>query len=355
MDARAAAGEALMTSDFSLSNIDFYMPFPPLEANPAVEEAGAATWLWLDEVGICPAAATRRYLRRTQPELVTALYYPHAAPEVVALISQWTAWAFILDDEFDDGPAGSVPSLGAEAIEGIAAVMYGAKPASPLGEALLDLWDRLVVDRSPSWRRTFRNDVSAWLWTYYAESVDRTSGRLPSIDDYQLHRLYSVGMPMYLDMCEIACGIDLPEAVRRLPALKKLRNAACQRIGLYNDLLSARKERAAAYTHNAVFLVEEDTQCTTQEAVERVNNLVTQHVKRVIAFEEQVPDQLEALGADGHLRSVVLRCVAAYRELVRGDHDYATRTRRYMEPEEDQLKEARYVGNLLGAKAETAT
>ncbi|MER6910471.1 terpene synthase family protein [Streptomyces sp. NPDC000594] len=338
-----------MPSELDFSSTDFSMPFPPAGPNQSLTQAEIATWQWIDTAGICQAPANRRYLRRTQPELVSALYYPHATPEVVGLIGQWTAFAFILDDEFDDGPAGKQPSFSAEAIQHLTEVMHGAEPTNLLSEALLDLWNRLTADRSASWRRSFRTDVSKWLWTYYAETIDRTSGRLPSIDEYQMHRIYSVGMPMYLDMCEIACAIDLPEPVRQLPAWRELRDSACQRVGLYNDLLSARKERISAYSHNAVFILEKNHQHSTPEAVRRVNNLVTTKVKKMISLEKQVLDQVATLG-DEDLIPDILQCLTAYRQLVRGDHDYAFLSQRYMQPEEEQMKGAHHVSNLLGAR-----
>ncbi|MGV9270728.1 terpene synthase family protein [Kitasatospora sp. NPDC003701] len=341
-----------MSSELEFSRTDFYMPFPPAVPNPALAQAEIATWCWIDQMGICPAPANRRYLRRARPQLFPALNHPRAAPEVVALIGQWTAFAFILDDEFDDGPAGAQPSFGANAIQHLTAIMHGAKPTNVLGEALLDLWNRLTAGRSASWRRSLRTDISKWLWTYYAETIDRMSGRLPSIDAYQLHRIDSIGMPMYLDMCEIACCVDLPEQVRQLPTWRELRDSACQVVGLYNDLLSARKERISGYSHNAVFILERNHQYSTRDAVGRVNDLVTTNVERMISLEKQALDQVATLGGEDLLPDV-LQCMTAYRELVRGDHDYHFLVQRYMQPEEEQMRDARHVSNLLGAPLTT--
>ncbi|MGW4800557.1 terpene synthase family protein, partial [Nonomuraea sp. NPDC004297] len=217
---------------------EFFMPFPERRPNPAHRRAEAGMWRWIGETGLCPTEPARANTERTMPALLMALYYPRAGAGILELLAQWTAWAFIVDDEFDDGAAGRDPATVLAAITSLVDVMDGAPPANPLAEALAGLWQRLTARCPAAWGRVFRRDVVAWLNTYYVEAVDRIAAPVPSGADFVLHRRESVGIRTFLDGCEPALGLHPPDAVRLLPAFAAARRAACDHVGLINDIFS---------------------------------------------------------------------------------------------------------------------
>ncbi|MFJ8314194.1 MULTISPECIES: hypothetical protein [unclassified Streptomyces] len=80
---------------------ELFMPFRDEGVNPAADEAEATMWAWLESSALLPTPAARRRVERTRPALMYARWCPQAAPEVLALLTQYLAWAFIVDDQFD--------------------------------------------------------------------------------------------------------------------------------------------------------------------------------------------------------------------------------------------------------------
>ena len=84
----------------------FRMPIPGVGRNPAMDEAEAATWRWIDAFALAPSPQVRQRLQHGRPALGVALGFPRAPASALTLFSQYMAFLLIVDDEFDDGPAG---------------------------------------------------------------------------------------------------------------------------------------------------------------------------------------------------------------------------------------------------------
>ncbi|MEE1741339.1 terpene synthase family protein [Streptomyces sp. BE147] len=309
------------------------MPFKSTGCNPGMEETRKAAWKWAESHDLFLAPPARKKMIRTRPELWISLIFPTASQCHLDLFCQWLFWAFLVDDEFDDGPAGRDPRMCEEAIARLVAVLDGAAPRGPMEHALEGLRERTCRDRSPRWVRQFRRDTVAWLWTYYAEAVERAAGQVPSRADFVKHRRDSVAMQPFLDLHEIAAGIDLPDSARSLPAYIALRNAVTDHSGLCNDICSFEKEAALGYEHNAVRLIQRDRGSTLQEAVDEAGIQLARIAERVRRAERELTEEIAAAGIGGHTRAALERCVHDYRGLVRGDFDYHARAERYTRPD----------------------
>lgn len=250
----------------------FHMPFASAGCNPGLERTKEAAWKWADFHGVELSPVARKKMIRTRPELWISLIFPTASQQHLDLFCQWLFWAFLVDDEFDDGPAGRDPRMCGAAITRLVDVLDQAAPNSPMEWALEDLRNRTYRDRSVAWVRQFRRDTVAWLWTYYAEAVGRAAGQVPSRAEFVKHRRDSVAMQPFLDLHEITAGIDLTDAARSLPAYVALRDAVTDHSGLCNDICSFEKEAAMGYEHNAVRLIQRDRGCTLQEAVDEAGD-----------------------------------------------------------------------------------
>ncbi|WSJ90905.1 terpene cyclase [Streptomyces sp. NBC_01304] len=309
------------------------MPFESAGCNPGLEETKEATWQWATSMGLdLPPVAEKRMLR-TRPELWISLVFPKVTQEQLDLFCQWLFWAFLVDDEFDDGPGGRDPRLCEEVITRLVAVLDGAAPHGPMEDALVDLRNRTCPDRSTGWNRQFRRDTVAWLWTYYAEAVERIAGHVPALGEFIQHRRDSVAMQPFLDLHEIAAGIDLPESARSLPAYIALRNAVSDHSGLCNDICSFEKEAVLGYEHNTVRLIQREQEGTIQEAADEAGDLLADIARRVQRAEDDLAGEIEAGHIDGQPRTALERCIHDYRGLVRGDFDYHARAERYTHPD----------------------
>jgi (+)-beta-caryophyllene/(+)-caryolan-1-ol synthase len=295
-----------------------FMPFPPVPTTVALELCADRVWTWVDQVGIADDEDVRRLLRRADPELTTARYFPTAAPDLFVYLAQLMAWIFVNDDQFDDGPLGRDPARCRAAVASRIAVLDGIVSPGVMERSLADLWSRLPPGRSSDWLATFRRDLTAFLRSYAVESAERQSGRWPGIDAYLAHRRDTAGTRWCADLMEVVVDVDLPEGVRRLPAYQALKDAAAGHCGLFNDIHSAGKEAATGQIHNAVCLVIHHRGHSIEEAIRLVNDMATECVH---AFDEAA----RALPKSGGLD----RWISGVRQLVRGNVDWHFESERY--------------------------
>ncbi|WP_442811032.1 terpene synthase family protein [Streptomyces sp. NBC_01217] len=328
---------------------EFHMPFQSTGCNPGIEETRKAAWEWAGSNGLALSPMARKKMIRTRPELWISLIFPTASQQHLDLFCQWLFWAFLVDDEFDDGPAGRDPRMCEAAIDRLVAVLDGEQPGGAMEYALVGLRDRTYHDRSPRWIRQFRRDTVAWLWTYYAEAVERAAGQVPTRNEFVKHRRDSVAMQPFLDLHEITAGIDLPESARSLPAYIALRNAVTDHSGLCNDICSFEKEALLGYEHNAVRLIQRDLGFTLQQAVDEAGRQLAEIAERVQRAEKELIDEIEAAGIHGRTRAALERCVQDYRGLVRGDFDYHARAERYTRPDLVEIDERESLSRFFAA------
>ena len=327
----------------------FHMPFQSAGCNPGMEETKKSAWEWAESNELLLSPVARQKMLRTRPELWISLIFPEASQRHLDLFCQWLFWAFLVDDEFDDGPAGRDPGMCEEAIARLVAVLDGAVPRNPMERALDGLRERTCRGRSPVWVRQFRRDTVAWLWTYYAEAVERAAGQVPSRADFAKHRRDSVAMQPFLDLHEITAGIDLPESARSLPAYIALRNAVTDHSGLCNDICSFEKEAMLGYEHNAVRLIQRDRGSTLQEAVDEAGIQLARIAERVQRAEKELAEEIDAAAIDGETRAALERCARDYRCLVRGDFDYHARAERYTRPDLVEIDQRKSLSGFFAA------
>lgn len=307
---------------------DFFMPFAPDGVNPAELAADAAVWAWLEDFRLVPSELTRRRMERTRPTRMYALWCPQARIPELTLLSQYTAWAFVVDDQFDiEIPD---PERTLAAIDALSAVLDGdEQPRGVLAIAFADLWQRLSRGRSPGWRRSVREEIRAWLWTYYTESVGRLSGNLPDMETYRAHRRDGVALFVFLDISEIAEGVDLSLAARHLPAMRALREAAVEHMGLFNDVLSIASDETSGYLYNSVLLAEYHYGHTREQAEDLVNAMLTECISRVTMAIKRLPMELDDAGITGRDRADTLATADKYTLYVRANFDYHYQAARY--------------------------
>ncbi|WP_051178528.1 terpene synthase family protein [Nocardia concava] len=317
--------------------LEFFMPFDAAGVNPAEPEAEAGMWSWLEAYDLVPTELTRRRMQRTRPARMYALWCPRAEVGELTLLSQYTAWAFIVDDQFDiEIPD---PRRCLDAITAIESVLDGtATPSGVLAVAFADLWERLCHGRSTTWRESVRGEIRAWLWTYYAESVGRLSGNLPDLETYRAHRRDGVALFVFLDISERAEGVDLTAAARHLPAMRGLREAAVEHMGLFNDVLSVASDEASGYLYNSVLLAQYHYGHSRVQAQQLVNEMLSDCVQRMLDAVERLPTELSDAGITGGERADILATAGNYTVYVRANHDYHYQAARYMSAPAEALE-----------------
>jgi (+)-beta-caryophyllene/(+)-caryolan-1-ol synthase len=312
---------------------EFRMPYPPYATLEVMEVIERDMWRWCDSQGLLTSDSGREHLARARPQYATAMYYPFADAKHSLPINRYMAWAFIVDDSFDD----AISTHNDQAVHTFADELIGislgtGKPTSNAGHALRELWDDFTDDRSPGWAKTLGEVHEAWLRTYHIEARATRRGKGMPLGDYIAHRRYGVDELIFIHLQEYIRDIDLPTHIRDLPAMIQARHRDSEWVGLYNDVFSAEKEEAVGYMHNAVLIVREQLRCSMQEAADAVAVLTDGLLQQFEAACAAVPGQVRAVtdptDLPGLMRDVE-QVVEGYRHLIRGNFDYHVGTARY--------------------------
>lgn len=89
------------------------------------------------------------------------------------------------------------------------------------------------------------------------------------------------------------------------------------------------RDKAAGAFQNAVLLVQHHDHHSLQEAWDRVDDMLTDCVQRMLASERDRAVQFDAAGITGQSREDALACTKGYRKFVRGCFDHHYQVARY--------------------------
>ena len=118
------------------------------------------------------------------------------------------------------------------------------------------------------------------------------------------------GAPWSAGLVEYAAGAEVPDSVADERALRVLRDAFSDGVHLRNDLFSYQREvEDEGENSNGVLVLETFLNCSTQEAAEAVNDLLTSRLQQ---FENTALTELGPLCAEKGLDPTETAAVLAY-------------------------------------------
>jgi germacradienol/geosmin synthase len=305
---------------------DFYSPYPA-RLNPHVDEARRHSTRWARDMGMLEGSGIwdESDLAAHDYALLCAYTHPDATGADLSLVTDWYVWVFFFDDHFlelfkrsddrrggkaylDRLPAFMPMDLGTSAMP---------EPRNPVEAGLADLWTRTVPAMSPGWRVRFaestRNLLNESLW----ELSNIGAGRVPNPVEYIEMRRKVGGAPWSAGLVEYAAHAEVPDTVARHRPLRVLRDAFSDGVHLRNDLFSYQREtQDEGELSNGVLVLETFLGCSTQEAAEAVNDLLTSRIQQ---FEHTALTELAPLCAGRGLDPGQAADVAAY---VKGLQDW---------------------------------
>lgn len=286
-------------------------------------------WNWIREVGLADAVEREDYLVSARPRYLASCYFPDADPEHVWLVTKFMVAAFVvdrLDDLIQDGDPEGTQSICAD----ISAAMLGKRePGTGLERALRETLAEFCEERSTDWCNCLIEENERWLATYSAESRWLRSENSLPFYRYVPHRGVGYDNEFFAHLHERSLNIDLPDGVRRLPAMSEMRSLISRWGGLLNDIYSADREAESGYPFNAVLIVRRSRNCSLQEAVNVVNEVLTGMMVQFQASYAAVPSQVRAVTSDPRIASDVDRVVLGYQQMMRGNYDFHIGTPRY--------------------------
>lgn len=327
-----------MAQPFTLP--DFYVPYPA-RLNPHVEEARQHTKVWARTTGMLEGSGIweEEDLDSHDYALLCAYTHPDCSAEALSLVTDWYVWVFFFDDHFLELFKRTPDRKGGKRyLDRLPAFMpmeRGAptpEPANPVEAGLADLWARTVPGMSDGWRARFAEATKNLLNESMWELSNIDEGRIANPVEYIEMRRKVGGAPWSAGLVEYAAGAEVPDAVAGERALRVLRDAFSDGVHLRNDLFSYQREvEDEGENSNGVLVLEHFLGCSTQEAAEAVNDLLTSRLQQ---FENTALTELGPLcsekGLDPAQTAAVLAYVKGLQDWQSGGHEWHMRSSRYM-------------------------
>jgi len=319
---------------------EFYTPYPA-RLNPHLESAREHSKAWAREMTMIEGSGIwdEATFDAHDYALLCAYTHPDCDAEELALVTDWYVWVFFFDDHFLDIFKRSRDMVGAKAyLDRLPAFMPlsgdapGPEPTNQVEAGLADLWARTVPAMSPSWRARFAESTQHLLEESLWELNNINEDRISNPVEYIEMRRKVGGAPWSAGLVEHAVGAEVPAAVAASRPLRVLKDTFSDGVHLRNDLFSYQREvEDEGEKANGVLVLEHFLGCTTQEAAEAVNDLLT---SRLMQFEHTVLTELGPLflehGLDPQSCADVLAYAKGLQDWQAGGHEWHLRSSRYM-------------------------
>ena len=275
---------------------------------------------WVTEFRLAAGATLRRFQAADFPGFV-ATTYPTAEPSTLALVTDWFAWLFLLDDALDDGPTGhNQAATDALMASLLAAITTGPEPdGGRLAHALADLWRRTTATATPAWTQRFVEHMTAGMAAASWETANRAAGHVPTPSQYIHARRHTGAIYVCMDLIDIVSGLTVPADLYATEAYQCALTAACDVVCWTNDAYSLDKETQLGEYHNLVSVVAHHEHLHREAALADVAH-------RVVTRLGQFYDAERNLRGDD---PVIAASLGGMRSWMRGNFDWSRRTRRY--------------------------
>ncbi|MEU4995707.1 terpene synthase family protein [Streptomyces sp. NPDC021622] len=327
-----------MSQPFDLPS--FYMVHPA-RLNPHVEEAKAHSKKWARDMGMLEGSGVWEEgdLDAHDYPLLCAYTHPDCDGPALSLVTDWYVWVFFFDDHFLELFKRTQDREGGKAyLDRLRAFMPMdlstpvPEPTNPVEAGLADLWARTVPHMSQGWRERFAESTKNLLDESLWELSNINEGRIANPVEYIEMRRKVGGAPWSAGLIEYATGAEVPPAVAQSRPLRVLKETFSDAVHLRNDLFSYQREiEDEGELSNGVLVLEKFLNCTTQEAAEAVNDLLTSRMQQ---FESTTLTELAPLFASTGLPAKECADVLAYAKGLQdwqsGGHEWHMVSSRYM-------------------------
>ncbi|MCX2924598.1 germacradienol/geosmin synthase Cyc2 [Streptomyces sp. NEAU-W12] len=326
-----------MTQPFELPH--FYLPHPA-RLNPHLDQARAHSSAWAREMGMLEGSGVweQADLDAHDYGLLCAYTHPDCGGPALSLITDWYVWVFFFDDHFLELFKRGQDREGGKAHLDRLPLFMPLDPSAPVPEprnpveaGLADLWARTVPAMSEDWRARFAVATEHLLNESLWELSNINEGRIANPVEYIEMRRKVGGAPWSAGLVEYATA-EVPAAVAGTRPLRVLMETFSDAVHLRNDLFSYQREvEDEGENSNGVLVLETFFGCTTQQAADTVNDILT---SRLHQFEHTAFTEVPALALEKGLAPHEVAAVAAYAKGLQdwqsGGHEWHMRSSRYM-------------------------
>ncbi|WP_431040651.1 family 2 encapsulin nanocompartment cargo protein terpene cyclase [Streptomyces sp. P1-3] len=327
-----------MTQPFELP--DFYMPYPA-RLNPHVRQAREHSAQWASGMGMLEGSGvwTREDLDAHDYALLCGYTHPDASAADLSLVTDWYVWVFFFDDHFLEVFKRTQDRAGGKAyLDRLPAFMPmdlsagTPEPTNPVEAGLADLWARTVPEMSMDWRARFAEATENLLYESLWELANINADRVANPVEYIEMRRKVGGAPWSAGLIEFAAHAEVPAPIAGTRPMRVLKECFSDAVHLRNDLFSYQREiEDEGELSNGVLVLRKFLDCTTQEAADSVNDLLTSRLQQ---FESTALTEVPPLLVEHRLDPRACAEVAAYvkglQDWQSGGHEWHMRSSRYM-------------------------
>src|SRR5882757_3445532 len=318
----------------------FYVPYPA-RLNPHLERAREHTKVWARGMNMLEGSGIwdESDLDSHDYALLCAYTHPDASGPELDLVTDWYVWVFFFDDHFLDIFKRSQDMAGAKAyLDRLPAFMpvdLGQpvpEPTNQVEAGLADLWARTVPTMSEGFRERFHESTRHLLEGSLWELSNISAGRVSNPIEYIEMRRKVGGAPWSANLIEHAANAEVPDVLAATRPMRVLRDTFADGVHLRNDLFSYQREtEQEGELANAVLVLEHFLGLGTQEAADRVNDLLTSRLQQ---FEHTALTEVEPLfarfGSTARERADVGAYLKGLQDWQSGGHEWHLRSSRYM-------------------------
>ncbi|PVH92540.1 terpenoid synthase [Periconia macrospinosa] len=304
------------------------------ERNPHEVEVGRKSEAWTKEL-VRMDARTAKILTRANFAYLISLSAPKADEEAFRMGVDWCIWAFVFDDQFDEGAMKDKTIEAAREMIDMLATQDNTHPQvdpkeHPLQYMFQSVWQRFKA-RNPSpglerrWKYTHKKCLFAIL--KQVDSAQRNIVLDVDIDAYMETRRHSIGSYCLFAVVEWAHAIKAPEEAMQHPSVRTCERAAADLTWLVNDVLSYKKDLAFGVEHNLIRLLmrqghsEQDAMNLTGELMENCQR----------DWEEAIADLPHW---DAETNNEVRRYIDACSDVARANLHWSFKSGRYLNAEQ---------------------
>jgi germacradienol/geosmin synthase len=305
---------------------EFYLPWPA-RVNPSLDAVRERGLVWARGVGMFDEGVwDEAKFEGADLARAAAYTFPDAPPALLALLADWGAWAFYVDDLFLERFKRSGDREGALAYVESTSHLDVEQPQDAAQRALVDLWARTAPLMSEHWRERFAELTVHQLREMVWELDNIGAARVPNPIEYLRRRRGTAAGAWIAALVELANAAELrPDLVATRP-MRVLRDSFGDAFLLRNDLFSYQREiEEEGEVNNGVLVLEHFLDLDPQDSAEVVNELITSRMQQ---FEYTFATELPLLFEERALGPVDRLAVLSY---AKGLQDFQAGMHRWMD------------------------
>lgn len=309
-----------------------FSPFPP-QINPHVQTTQTHLLDWVQRFNLVQKETAQQRFIQAEFAYFAACTYPTASASNLALVSDWFAWLFLVDDQLDDGVIGKQPEQAYEVMTNLLDILddkYTPEPLLPASAyssiaaaSLADLWQRTFSQSTSNWRKRFYRHVADCFAAAYWEAQNRLQSAIPDEATYIKKRRDTGAIYICLDLIDIVEHIDFPLYLYNSQVFQDALDATSNLVCWCNDIYSLEKEKTLGEHHNIVLVVQHTRNFTQHEAINYITELMSKEVQLFLNLEQQLlrifPTHAQELQ----------KYLAGMKSWIRGNLDWSSKTKRY--------------------------